>query len=82
MPVLFDENRIRDSSGENEAPLMDVVLRNCSIVYCFGWRAAWAPGGAEPAPADRDAATTTAPAMTTLMTASFLLIVLTCPLPL
>ena len=36
MPVLFDENRIRDSSGENDAPLIEVVFRNCSIVYCFG----------------------------------------------
>src|SRR5262245_39342156 len=41
MPVLLDENRMRDSSAENEAPLTEVVLRNCSMVYCFGWRIVW-----------------------------------------
>ncbi len=35
MPDLFDENRIRLSSEENDAPPMDVVSRNCSIVYCL-----------------------------------------------
>src|SRR6187549_3211371 len=39
IPVLFDENRMRDSSAENEAPVIDVVSRNCSIVYCFDGRA-------------------------------------------
>jgi hypothetical protein len=38
IPVLFDENRIRDSSDENDVPLIEVVLRNCSMVYCFGCR--------------------------------------------
>ena len=38
MPVLFDENRIRDSSAEKEAPKTDVVSRNCSIVYCLNGR--------------------------------------------
>src|SRR5918993_4096972 len=38
MPVLFEDNRIRDSSEENDAPRIDTVSRNCSIVYCFGER--------------------------------------------
>src|SRR5262245_7829364 len=38
MPVLLDEKRIRDSSAENDAPPMDVVFRNCSIVYCLNGR--------------------------------------------
>ena len=35
MPVLFDEKRMRDSSAENDAPAIDVVFRNWSMVY---WR--------------------------------------------
>ena len=35
MPVLFEEKRMRLSSGENDAPVIEIVLRNCSIVYCF-----------------------------------------------
>jgi hypothetical protein len=38
MPVLFEENRIRDSSAEKDAPRFETVSRNCSIVYCFGAR--------------------------------------------
>ncbi len=38
MPVLLDENRIRDSSAENDAPEIEVVLRNWSMVYCFDGR--------------------------------------------
>jgi hypothetical protein len=32
---LFDENKIRDSSGEKEAPLILTVSMNCSNEYCF-----------------------------------------------
>ena len=35
MPVLFEENRIRLSSAENEAPAIASVSRNCSMVYPF-----------------------------------------------
>jgi hypothetical protein len=35
LPVSFEENRILDSSGENEAPPTDTVAMNCSMVYCF-----------------------------------------------
>src|SRR5918993_3147009 len=43
MPVLFEDNRIRDSSEENDASRIDTVSRNCSIVYCFGERG-WGEG--------------------------------------
>src|SRR6266496_2797291 len=42
MPVLFEEKRIFFSSAEKEAPEIEVVARNCSIVYCFEGL----PGGA------------------------------------
>ena len=33
MPLLLDENRMRDSSDESDAPVIAVVSRNCAIVY-------------------------------------------------
>jgi hypothetical protein len=39
----LDENRMRDSSRENVAPVIEVVLRNCSIVYCFAGLALCVP---------------------------------------
>ena len=44
MPVLFEENRKRDSSAEKPAPRTPVTFMNCSIVYCFDGRA-WAVAG-------------------------------------
>src|SRR6266540_4210970 len=52
MPVLFEEKRNFFSSAEKEAPEIEVVARNCSIVYCFEGR----PGAA----AKTDAAKTRA----------------------
>jgi hypothetical protein len=44
---LFDENRIRDSSGEKEAPVMLTVSMNCSKEYCFFGRwTVWVETGA------------------------------------
>jgi hypothetical protein len=34
-PALSLLSRIFDLSGENELPLIWVVARNCSIVYCL-----------------------------------------------
>ena len=47
MPVLFEENRKRDSSAEKPAPRTPVTFMNCSIVYCFDGRALAVPGRAD-----------------------------------
>src|SRR3954449_7356257 len=47
MPVLFEENRKRDSSAEKPAPRTPVTFMNCSIVYCFEGRAVTGPGGVD-----------------------------------
>src|SRR3954451_23385405 len=35
MPEASEVNRTFDPSGEIDGPPMDVVARNCSMVYCF-----------------------------------------------
>src|SRR5687767_9590409 len=39
MPDLFEENRIRDSSAENEAPVTPTVSMKSSMRYCLEGRA-------------------------------------------
>ncbi len=47
MPVLFEENRKRDSSAEKPAARTPVTFMNCSIVYCFDGRALAVADGAD-----------------------------------